>query len=271
MKKKNLLFLIVIAFCGILNAQVGINTENPQGMFHIDGQGNTNGNTNISDDIVVTETGNVGIGTNTPSNKLSIHTTGANTGLSLPNGASSGKVLTSDTQGNGVWVSGAVQYQTMVVGTGGATIFSGLIPFPTTGSPIGVAAKINFFKDIVFDKAKDIYGATYGWNATNQEYVAPVTGIYRISMNMYFQSVKPGVNYRALARRNGSLFQNPGFISIVDNGLDQNSFVMGLVSLNQGDIISFEVRIYGGSVGKAGSTVSLFAGPGHTFILIESL
>ena len=269
MKKKSLLFLSVIALCGILNAQVGINTENPQGMFHIDGQGNTTGNTNISDDVVVTATGKVGVGTNTPSNKLSIHTTGANTGLSLPNGASSGKVLTSDTQGNGMWVSGAVQYQTMVVGTGGATIFSGLTPFPSTESPIGVGAKISFFKDIVFDKAKDIYGATYGWNVANQEYVAPVTGVYRISMNMYFRTMKLGVNYRVYARKNGSLFHDPGFISITGSGHDQNNFIMGLVSLNQGDMIDFEVRIYGAT--ETASSVVLHAGSGHTYILIESL
>lgn len=43
----------------------------------------------------------VGIGTATPTNKLEITTTGANTGIKLPNGASSGKVLVSDTDGTG--------------------------------------------------------------------------------------------------------------------------------------------------------------------------
>ena len=257
--KRKVLSLLTFVFIGILNAQVGINTENPQGMFHIDGQGNTTGSTNISDDIVVTATGNVGIGTNAPSNKLSVHTTGANTGLYLPNGASSGKVLTSDTQGNAVWVSGAVQYQTMVCGTGGQTLYTGVVE--------GVNKKIDFLKNAFFDRAKDIYGSAYGWDAANQQYVAPVTGIYRIAFNIYFQSTRVGDNQRVYTFKNGVVFPDPGFVSITDSGLDQSNFVMGLVSLNAGDIIDFRIITVYGATGN----VALWGGAGHTYILIESL
>ena len=88
-------------------------------------------------------------------------------------------------------------------------------------------------------------------------------------MNIYFRSTTLGVNYRVYARKNGILFHDPGFISITDSGHDQNNFIMGLVSLSQGDVIDFEVRIYGAT--ETASSVTLHAGPGHTYILIESL
>ncbi|NDW08859.1 hypothetical protein D0T56_04205 [Dysgonomonas sp. 520] len=55
-----------------LIAQVGVNTETPQGVFHVDAQKNTSGNTNVSDDVIVNSQGNVGIGTNSPSQKLHV-------------------------------------------------------------------------------------------------------------------------------------------------------------------------------------------------------
>lgn len=58
-------------------AQVGVNTTNPQGMFHIDGAKDnpatgTPNTTQVANDFVVIPTGNVGLGTTTPSTKLEI-------------------------------------------------------------------------------------------------------------------------------------------------------------------------------------------------------
>ncbi|WP_062178108.1 hypothetical protein [Dysgonomonas macrotermitis] len=106
--KKVTLFLAINFFVlANINAQVGINTKKPLGWFHIDTNGNTEGTTlaptNDSDDVIITFDGNMGIGTALPTNKLTIVSTGTNTGLHLPNGAGTGKVLTSDAYGNGVW------------------------------------------------------------------------------------------------------------------------------------------------------------------------
>lgn len=61
-----------IFYWGTLSAQVGINTDNPQALFHIDPKGDTNSTTNTSDDIVLTTAGNMGIGTTTPDATLDI-------------------------------------------------------------------------------------------------------------------------------------------------------------------------------------------------------
>jgi hypothetical protein len=61
--KKNILILIACQVVGTgAFAQVGVNTSDPQGMFHVDARSDTNGSLNTSDDVIVTYEGNVGIG-----------------------------------------------------------------------------------------------------------------------------------------------------------------------------------------------------------------
>ncbi|NDW10585.1 hypothetical protein [Dysgonomonas sp. 520] len=265
MKKSSLILLIFLAVTA-LKAQVGVNTESPQGVFHIDAARNTSGNTNVADDVVVDAQGRVGVGTNNPTNKLSVHTTGDNTGLYLPNGSASGRVLTSDAQGNGVWVSGAVQYQTMVESTGGRTFFTITNPSSSNDN-----MKLDFFKNVLFDKAKQIYGDAYGWSVENQQYVCPVDGVYRIAMNMYYQSGDPGQNNRIYIYLNGAIYLVPGLISVTDTGSDQSAYIMGLASLKKGDILDFRAYVQGNYWGTPQHTSILWGGPGTTFILIESL
>lgn len=71
MRKKILLLTGGLLF-GIINAQVGINTKNPIGIFHVDGQGDTSGTNSVIDDVIITNSGNIGIGTSTPSAKVTI-------------------------------------------------------------------------------------------------------------------------------------------------------------------------------------------------------
>ncbi len=60
----------------LLHAQVGINTQNPQGVFHIDPYANTSGAIGTADDIIVTADGKTGIGTVAPRTLLDIQTGG---------------------------------------------------------------------------------------------------------------------------------------------------------------------------------------------------
>lgn len=75
--KKKFLILFGIFNVGLAQAQVGINTQSPQGVFHIDVKGNTSGVTNISDDMIVQLSGtgvSVGLGGLPQSNaSLTLH------------------------------------------------------------------------------------------------------------------------------------------------------------------------------------------------------
>lgn len=61
--KKNILILAACCWAAGTGAfaQVGVNTD-PQGMFHVDAQSDTDGSLHTSDDVIVTGEGNVGIG-----------------------------------------------------------------------------------------------------------------------------------------------------------------------------------------------------------------
>ncbi|CAD0224619.1 hypothetical protein [Chryseobacterium sp. JV274] len=77
--KKNILFLIFFLVSFAAKSQFGVNTPNPQALMHIDGAKDnaiigTPSTTQQSNDFVVTSSGNVGIGTVSPTAKL--HTTG---------------------------------------------------------------------------------------------------------------------------------------------------------------------------------------------------
>lgn len=54
-------------------AQVGVNTEKPQGIFHVDPKHDTSGTANTSDDFVITNSGTVGIGVISPAATLDIN------------------------------------------------------------------------------------------------------------------------------------------------------------------------------------------------------
>lgn len=87
---------------GSLWTQVGINTKNPFGVFHIDSKGNTTGaGMNDADDVVVTSAGNVGIGTVSPQAKLDLRGT-----LTLIDGTQApGYILQTGSNGITSWVN----------------------------------------------------------------------------------------------------------------------------------------------------------------------
>ncbi|NDW09609.1 hypothetical protein D0T56_08105 [Dysgonomonas sp. 520] len=91
------------------NAQIGVYTEKPQGVFHLDtNKDNDSGAGSSTDDIVITNSGYVGIGTVTPSARLDVRGT-----LRLQDGTqANGKVLVCDASGNASW--GAEPYPPVV-------------------------------------------------------------------------------------------------------------------------------------------------------------
>lgn len=90
MTKIYLLAIVFITYCistQEICAQVGINIKSPEGVFHIDGQSNNttaSAATKYLDDIVISNTGNMGIGT-LPNASAQLHLGGANKALALNN------------------------------------------------------------------------------------------------------------------------------------------------------------------------------------------
>lgn len=113
-------FLIIVLSFGLSNAQIttevhftGINTYNPLGVLHVDGQGDNNATSypsvaEQSNDFIIRPNGNVGVGTVNPNYKLDINTGGTTAspikGFKLVDGyQQDGFVLTSNSEGVGNW------------------------------------------------------------------------------------------------------------------------------------------------------------------------
>ncbi len=115
-RKQLLLICCSLIALNTLQAQVGINTEHPQGTFHVDPLKNNNSNgtptsAQMKDDVLITPDGNISLGTadtNPKSVKVDINTSGTKnapvTGFILQDGnQATTKLLISDADGNATW------------------------------------------------------------------------------------------------------------------------------------------------------------------------
>ncbi len=130
-------FYVFFAFIlsSTINAQVGINTANPLGTFHVDGSKDnpttgTPSTTQQANDLIVTSTGNVGIGTTTPTRKLEI-VSPTSPALRIKDGNQHvNYVLMSDADGYGTWKA----LSNAITATFPAAGFSGAVASPATGT-----------------------------------------------------------------------------------------------------------------------------------------
>ena len=157
--KRMYLFTLWIFSIGLLQAQIGINTENPQSLLHIDSQGNnsTSAINKNKDDVVITTNGDIGIGTITPKAKVHIVSDGTTPPLRLQDGNEAAKkILISDDNGVGTWGEaglssfGTIPYEQNTRLTTNSTLLlydTGLkFEFPSTGVysvSLGVRIHIN--------------------------------------------------------------------------------------------------------------------------------
>ena len=103
--KKIILLLVGVFTFSLFQAQVGIGTATPQGVFHIDAKGNTSGNSNSTDDIIVLSDGRMGIGTLSPSARLHIDKGSSSSFLRIEDTSEgANKYLVSDEEGAGSWI-----------------------------------------------------------------------------------------------------------------------------------------------------------------------
>ena len=108
--KKNITLFVTLIVNVALYSQVGINTQNPQGIFNIDGgkDNPTTGSAHTAaqqrNDLVFTANGNLGLGTISPTTKLHIDNGTSNGAIRIIDGTqAAGKVLTSDANGVATW------------------------------------------------------------------------------------------------------------------------------------------------------------------------
>ncbi len=136
MKKKiyYILLLFCIASTILLQAQsVGIQTTQPQGIFHVDPKQDTSGSINTSDDVVVDSSGRLGIGEINPQQRVDIDGT-----FQLMDGTQAlNRVLVSDNLGRASW--GAEHFNSISVWTlnspsGGIDIANTSTIFPLSGT-----------------------------------------------------------------------------------------------------------------------------------------
>lgn len=139
-------------------AQVGINTEFPMGMLHIDGQ--RDNETNPSDiqqenDFIIDYDGNVGIGTVTPTEKLEVN---ASRIAVRDNSEGQGKVLVSDANGLGTWTTVSDNGRTVIWEVAGKRTLTGNYDI-LTGSAVSLTGDEELLLSGGFRKSTS-YGTT---------------------------------------------------------------------------------------------------------------
>ncbi|WP_394673867.1 hypothetical protein [uncultured Chryseobacterium sp.] len=73
MRIKFTILVLIAFFSDKLQAQVGINNVSPEGILHVDAKKNTSGTASgYYDDVVITQSGNLGAGTKTPKTRLDL-------------------------------------------------------------------------------------------------------------------------------------------------------------------------------------------------------
>lgn len=142
--KKNTIYLVPLllsTFAFAQNGKVGIGTTSPQQVLHIDAKKDTpvgSTTTNVSDDVVVTSQGYMGIGTTIPSNRLEIH--GPRTGaIKIVDGTQQQNAfLQSDATGVGSWyIQGSIKPIIL-----GSWTTSGIIYSDATGGTKNLSVSI---------------------------------------------------------------------------------------------------------------------------------
>lgn len=136
--KKILLLAGNLLFVCLVNAQVGINTSNPLGTFHIDGAKDnaaTPTAAQAANDFIVTSSGNVGAGTINPTTKLHVNSSTSPAFRLVDGTQGAGKVLSSDANGNATWVTDNTSKPTVIAALGpGVTLTQADNP-PSSGTP----------------------------------------------------------------------------------------------------------------------------------------
>jgi hypothetical protein len=221
-----LIILCCLFFCASrLAAQVGIRTEDPQGMLHVDAKGDTYNGTDTLDDVVVTPQGRIGVGTLNPQARLHIvsPTKGA---IRIADGTQSGgKILTSDKDGRAHWTS--------LVGSWYAALKEG----SSTGDPTG-SGTIGW-PDFQYASYEEFSPGSVDLAAGSIE--IPYTATYRVTVTGKGHTNRATTDFLVYLsiRSNGTLFFAPHQHSLKSFGALNFGF-MTHVSLNANQKVTIE-------------------------------
>ncbi|WP_221407226.1 hypothetical protein, partial [Dysgonomonas macrotermitis] len=132
-----------------IKAQVGINTQNTQGVFHMDAAGDNAVSGTITaaqstNDILIDNTGNVGIGTLNPTARLHLKSSVAGEAFRLADGTQGeNKILLGDADGNVWWgITKGMGGYILNLAQGTYTFSNGtalIFPLNSTGNAIAIS------------------------------------------------------------------------------------------------------------------------------------
>jgi hypothetical protein len=233
--KKNLILLCLMIISALAYSQVGISTPNPQGVLHVDGaKDNPNtGSPNAAqqaNDFIVTPSGNVGLGTTTPTVKLELNNGTTNGAIKIVDGTQgAGRVLTSDASGVATWSPTPATSLYFL----SSSAFTGTTDFTGTSAPVIGAPSGGAFRYLATGIITNLGPTTTITSGTaGLSYRIPVTGIYRITL--YTDRVPTNVTMTVAAYRSGS-----AVVANADVGNGASSLVMiDIWSLQAGDIVT---------------------------------
>jgi hypothetical protein len=207
--------------------------------------------------------GKVGVGTSSPGAALHVESGTPRGALRLVDGTQGpGKVLTSDANGNAQWETGAFVLYTEVHSDDNSSV-----SYNTTVAE----AKFTGFDNVVADNVVTTYGSNYGWDGSNERWIAPRTGKYRVTTNVYFNHNASFPNPRLYAYKCNSDGSNPTVCNITSattGGNDLSTSTSAIISMTAGQYIEWWVPM---AAGNYNYSATIWHGGYHTFMRIESV
>lgn len=221
---------IACLLCGLsaqaqqpLPEAVGINTENPQGVLHIDGGATPS---QVSDDVLIDADGRLGAGVAVTdlATKVDISANEEGGALRIADGTQGpGKVLVSDAEGAASWTtpfSGIWWYA--------ALNSSALLPKES-----GIAARpfVNYAGSLISSESQ---GSV---DRTNGTITVPAKGIYRITFNEHYESGRANTYWaKTELQVNGSSRWSPSVWG-VSTSLGTRPSYVAILNLDADDVL----------------------------------
>lgn len=261
---------ILISLCFTISqskAQVGINTSNPQAIFHVDGakdnpSSGVPSSTQMANDVTITSTGEIGIGTLTPATRIDTRSA-TNSDNSIGIGETS--------QTAAIAGSGAVRYNPLNGGKmqySDGVVWQDLISSPTKAVVVANLQAGNFAVKIPYQVSTGIAGWTEVSDPTGNftpgtgVFTAPRTGVYLVSFTYDFVRIPIVSGYFSEARYvvNGSSTVKKcvkSYSNISKQAQVAGSCVAG-VQLNKGDTLQPYIyqSVYNGNLSLRTDTSS---------------